>query len=524
MPQSAGRRAGRALVLLLLLSAFAYGSYMRFIAPRGGISGLQLPFLPQKERPFTVVVDSWVGSLPAQLIKIRGYDEELGLNLQIKYQEDDSERLKMLSRGEADFTSIALNSWVRNSGGERADTKAIFKIDDSFGADALVVDSRKIQTINDLIDKRVAYTDNGVGEYFLFYLLRVVGLSPRDIVALPQDNMDKVVAAFREGRADAVVSWEPEITNKLLPIVGAKKLISTREAANLIVDLGVVSERAAQQRSEDVQKFTQAWFAAVNYLSSRPESAFEKLAAALPPDVYGRLTPDDIKAMFGGVKMTSFAENIAVFDVEPLTGYTGPHIWDLIDSVNRVYVSAGKMKNGLDATRAYRADFLAAARGQLDAGGLDPALVGAPAAPKPDAPAAQLDPTQVEHATRAVAQLKVDRVNFDPDSATIRPESFPILDDVVQTMKNFPTYYLIIDGYVHDIYGGKGTPAQMQSLQNFSLKRAEAVAKYIIDKGGFDPKRVIPRGMGASVQVSATDPELNRRTEFKLVEATGAGK
>lgn len=523
MSQSGGRRAGRALVLLLLLSAFAYGAYMRFIAPRGGIGGLNLPFLPQKSRPFTVVVDSWVGSLPAQLIKVRGYDEELGLNLQIKYQENDSERLKMLSRGEADFTSIALNSWVRNSDGGRAAAKAIFKIDDSFGADALVVDSRKIKTINDLIDKRVAYTDNGVGEYFLFYLLRVVGLSPRDIVALPQDNMDKVVAAFREGRADAVVSWEPEITNKLLPIAGAKKLISTREAANLIVDVGVVSERAAQQRSDDIKKFTQAWFAAVNYLSARPESAYEKLAAALPADVYGRLTPDDIKAMFGGVKMTSFEENIAVFDVEPLTGYSGPHIWDLIDSVNRVYVSAGKMKSGLDATRAYRAEFLAAARGQIDAS-LDPALVGGAAGPKPDGPAAQIDPAKVEQATRAVAQLKVDRINFDPDSATIRPESYPILDDVVQTMKNFPTYYLIIDGYVYDIYGGKGTPAQMQSLQNFSLKRAEAVAKYIIDKGGFDPNRVIPRGLGASVQVSATDPELNRRTEFKLVEAAGAGK
>lgn len=524
MPQSSGRRAGRALVLLLLLSAFAYGTYARFIAPRGGISGLRLPFLPHSERPLTVVVDSWVGSLPAQLIKIRGYDEELGLKLQIKYQEDDGERLRMLSRGEADFTSIALNSWVRNSAGQRANAVAVFKIDDSFGADALVVDSRKIQTINDLIDKRVAYTDNGVGEYFLFYLLRVVGLSPRDIVALPQDNMDQVVAAFRDGRADAVVSWEPEITNKLLPIAGAKKLISTREAANLIVDMGIVSERAAQQRSEDVKKFIQAWFAAVNYLNSRPEAAYEKLAAALPADVYGRLTPSDIKAMFGGVKMTSFAENLAVFDVEPQSGYSGPRIWELIDSVNRVYVSAGKLRSGLDAAHAYRADFLAAVRDQDSVAGLDPTTIGGSAAPKPEAPSVEIDPGQVERTTRAVAQLKVDRINFDPDSATIRPESYAILDDIVQTLKNFPTYYLIIDGYVHDIYGGRGTPAQLQALQSFSLKRAEAVAKYIVEKGGFDPKRVIPRGLGASAQVSASDPELNRRTEFKLVEAAGAGK
>lgn len=524
MAQSGGRRIGRAIVLLLLLSAFAFGAYTRFIAPKGGIGGINLPFLPKKDRPLTVVVDSWVGSLPVQLIKARGYDEELGLKIEIKYQENDQERLNMLARGDADFTSIALNSWVRNSEGLRAGTKTIFKIDDSYGADALVVDGNKIKTINDLIDKRVAFTNNGVGEYFLYYLLKIVGLSPRDIVALPQDNMDAVIAAFSDGRADAVVSWEPEITNKLLPIAGARKLVSTREAANLIVDVGVVSDRAMQQRAADLQKFTQAWFTAINYLSSRPDSAYEKLAASLPADVYGSQTAASIKAMFGGVKMTSFAENLNVFDVEPSQGFAGPHIWDLIESVSDVYLNAGKMKTGVSVREAYAADYIAAARGPLGQSALDPALVGGGAGPQPKTPVAEIDPGKVDQATRSVAQLKVDRINFDPDSATIRQESLPVLDDVIETMKNFPTYYLIIDGHVHDVYGGRGTPAQLQSLQNFSLKRAEAVAKYIIEHGGFDANRVIARGMGASKQLSTTDPEQNRRTEFRLVEATTAGK
>lgn len=524
MAGSTGKRVGRAIVLLLLVSAFVFGVYTRFIAPKGGISSLNLPFLPKKERPFTVVVDSWVGSLPIQLIKARGYDQELGLDLQIKYQENDQERLKMLANGDADFTSIALNSWVRNSEGLRTGTKAIFKIDDSYGADALVVNGGKIKTINDLIDKRIAFTDNGVGEYFLYYLLKIVGLSPRDIVALPQANMDAVIAAFRDGSADAVVSWEPEITNRLLPIAGARKLVSTREAANLIVDVGVVSDRAATQRAEDLQKFTQAWFTAINYLSSRPDSAYEKLASALPGDVYGEQSADSIKSMFGGVKMTSFDENVAVFDVEPVDAYNGLLISDLIDSVNRVYVSAGKMKAGINASDSFKADYIAAARSALDQSSLDPAIIGAADDTQLATPLTQIDPGKVDQATRSVAQLKVDSINFDPDSAVIRPESLSVLDDVIQTMKNFPSYYLIIDGHVHDVYGGKGTTAQLQSLQNFSLKRAEAVAKYIIEQGGFDPNRVIARGMGASKQISATDPELNRRTEFRLVEAASAGK
>lgn len=522
MSSSGGRRIGRTIVLLLLFAAFAWGFYTRFLLPKGGLFALNISWLPQRARPFTVVVDSWVGSLPVQLIKARGYDEELGLKIDIKYQENDAERLKMLANGQADFTSIALNSWVRNSESIKGGSKAIFKIDDSYGADGLIVDGAKIKTLNDLIDKRVAFTNGGVGEYFLYYLLKIVGLSPRDIVSLPQENMTAAVAAFKEGRADAVVSWEPEITNQLLPISGARKIVSTREAANLIVDVGVVSERAAGQRADDIAKFTQAWFTAINYLNSRPDSAYERLAQALPAETYGKLSAADIKSMFAGVKMTPFKDNLAIFDLDSNAANVAT-VTDLIDSVNRVYIGAGKIKRGMAAT-AYTTEFLAAAQGPLGQSGLDPALIGSGDG-TPTAPVVKpIDPLQVELITKPVAQLQVDRINFDPDSAVIRPESYAVLDDLIQTMRNFPTYYLSIDGHVHDIYAGKGTTTQLSGLQTFSLKRADAVAKYIIEHGQFDPNRVIARGLGATKQVSATDPEQNRRTEFRLVEAVSAGK
>jgi OOP family OmpA-OmpF porin len=523
MSSPGGRRIGRSIVLLLLLAAFAWGFYARFIVPRGGIGALNLPLLPKSARPFTVVVDSWVGSLPVQLIKARGYDEELGLKIEIKYAESDADRLKMLANGQADFTSIALNSWVRNSESLRAGSQAIFKIDDSYGADALIVNGNKIKTLNDLIDKKVAFTNNGVGEYFLYYLLKIVGLSPRDVVLLPQDSMDEVVAAFKDGRADAVVSWEPEITNQLLPLAGARKLVSTREAANLIVDIGVASDRAIQQRSDDIAKFTQAWFTAVNYLASRPDSAYDRLSQALPSDVYGSLSASDIKAMFSGVKMTPFADNLTVFAVSSDGGKT-VRCDQLIDSVNNVYMAAGKIKHGM-STSAFTGKYIAAAQTALGQGTLDPSLVGGGTGGSGSTTApTKIDPSKVEQVTKAVAQLQVDRINFDPDSAVIRPESYAILDQVIQTMRNFPTYYLSIDGYVHDIYGGRGTGSQLQGLQAFSLKRAEAVGKYITEHGGLDANRVIVRGLGATKQVSATDPEQNRRTEFRLVEAVSAGR
>lgn len=99
---------------------------------------------------------------------------------------------------------------------------------------------------------------------------------------------------------------------------------------------------------------------------------------------------------------------------------------------------------------------------------------------------------------------------FDLDSATIRPESKPVLDEVVTMLRSEPGWKLTIEGHT-DSTG----PAE-HNLQ-LSRQRADAV-KACLTAAGIDAARLRTAGFGASKPVSANTTELgrarNRRVEL----------
>lgn len=102
---------------------------------------------------------------------------------------------------------------------------------------------------------------------------------------------------------------------------------------------------------------------------------------------------------------------------------------------------------------------------------------------------------------------------FDFDKWDIKPESYAIIDEIVDQMMSRPRLRLEIQGHTDNI----GTVEYNQAL---SERRAKAVYDALVQRG-VDPKRLRWRGFGMSQPVAPNDTEegraLNRRTQFVIL-------
>jgi len=112
-------------------------------------------------------------------------------------------------------------------------------------------------------------------------------------------------------------------------------------------------------------------------------------------------------------------------------------------------------------------------------------------------------------------EIKItQQIHFAFDKAIIRPESYPVCDAVTDVLKKNPDIKLEIQGHTDD----KGPPAYNKKL---SQQRADAVRKYIVDKG-IAPSRLTAMGYGMErplvPNTSPVNRALNRRVQFMRTE------
>jgi outer membrane protein OmpA-like peptidoglycan-associated protein len=108
----------------------------------------------------------------------------------------------------------------------------------------------------------------------------------------------------------------------------------------------------------------------------------------------------------------------------------------------------------------------------------------------------------------------LEPIQFEYNKATIKPVSFPILDEVVILMKARPEINIGVYGHTDNV-GGKA--------YNVRLSKARAVAcvDYLVKKG-VDQARLESEGFGPDKPVGDNKTEegraKNRRVEFKVIE------
>lgn len=109
--------------------------------------------------------------------------------------------------------------------------------------------------------------------------------------------------------------------------------------------------------------------------------------------------------------------------------------------------------------------------------------------------------------------IQLKGVNFDNDSAAIRPDARPILDEAVATLRRYPQLRVEVAGHTDD-------RASDDYNLDLSRRRAQAVVDYFVQMG-VDAARLAPKGYGKSTPVAenttATGRAVNRRVELRIL-------
>ncbi|MGE5527578.1 MAG: OmpA family protein [Patescibacteria group bacterium] len=112
------------------------------------------------------------------------------------------------------------------------------------------------------------------------------------------------------------------------------------------------------------------------------------------------------------------------------------------------------------------------------------------------------------------------RISFDFNSSRIKPDSYPMLNQIAEALKSHPNMGLKIVGHTDSI-------GSNEYNLKLSLARARSVKEYLVKKSGIDPNRIEIAGMGEEQPIADNETEkgraLNRRVEFVWLEIAVAG-
>ncbi len=140
-----------------------------------------------------------------------------------------------------------------------------------------------------------------------------------------------------------------------------------------------------------------------------------------------------------------------------------------------------------------------------------------PAGLKVDANGCPIEVSEKETQLLDTGMIRLQNINFDTNKASLKPESFPVLDEVAAILLQYPALNLEIGGHTDNT----GTKVKNVTL---SEARAKSVLGYLLQKyPTLDGSHFTTVGYGPMVPVAPNGTALgrakNRRVEFKVTNA-----
>ena len=240
--------------------------------------------------PVTIALQEWLGYGPFYLAQEKGFLKEEGIDL-IFVDEQESARSDAFKQGMLDFEGGSIDMLISKTA-QGAPVVAVMEIDQSFGADAIVA-AENIKKIEDLPGKKVALNRDNVGETFISTLFYKKGLSFDSVIIVPR-LLEEIAEAFLAGKADACVTWEPQVS-EALKRPGAHILASTRDYPGVIIDTLNVRRDLLESNPELVKKVMRAWFKGLKYYKEHPLEASEIISK------YYKITPEQYRKQVDGL-------------------------------------------------------------------------------------------------------------------------------------------------------------------------------------------------------------------------------
>jgi NitT/TauT family transport system substrate-binding protein len=303
----------------------------------GASFGLVLP--AAAEDTIRALAPTWPGFAPVFVAMDKGYFKELGLTVEFSFEDDRSNVLAAMARGDID---VDMRTVGEHQGRPRIDATPgiiIGTIDKSVGGDGVIADGT-IATVEDLKGKTVAVEPNIPARLLLQLALKEKGLSLQDLKVVDIATAD-TVAVFADTSISAIGSYEPFMSQAISNITdrNGKLLISSKDS-DIIIDVITAREDDLATNPQKYANFLTGIYKAVAFYKTDPD-AFIALAAP-----HYNLSEAEVKAILDtSLSYTTLADAKALIGTKDAPGA----LTAIFDTVMQLNVENGAADTALKA-------------------------------------------------------------------------------------------------------------------------------------------------------------------------------
>lgn len=400
--------------------------------------------------------------------------------------------------GAIDLLWVTMDALPTEAGNYGENVKFLFQTDWSRGGDAIVVKG-PINSVGDLLGKKIAVAEGTPSHTFLLWMLDMAGLTVQDVEIVIVPSAIDAATTFKSGSVDAAVVWSPDDGACVQKVAGSKILINTKQATHIIADGFMVKESVYNQKKEQLRKLVEGWLKGSDEINTNPTAKEQAVSILMEGLKIDRVLAEK---SIDNVRLTTYGDNMDFFGMNP--AYTNVKGEDLYNKMGKVY----------SALRLADKSKIPAYSSVVDVAFLKSINLTNGSVAVAETQKTFTKATAQEATGTAIASKPV-RVTFPSGSATLDENAKELIGlKFVDDARAFPNARIRIEG---------NTDAVGDRVSNIALSKARAnsVVSYLVREHGMDANRFVVVGNGPDKPIcedaSAGCYAKNRRTDFQIL-------
>ncbi len=397
---------------------------------------------------------------------------------------DYGKRLEDLSSGALQMAAFPIDALLKAS--ERTGSlpaTIVALIDETRGADALVAYKAKYPNVDALnsADTKFVLVGDSPSETLVRMLMHDFRLDQVTASSfLRVGNEKEVMARYKKTTpqsTEVYVTWEPTVS-QMLENEQLHVLVDSAAQSGTIVDALVVSRDYLIKNEPVVKSVLESYFRTL--YSINEQSRLVQLVMDDASQGGSSLTQQQAERLVDGIAWKNTQENLAHFGLRdaPVT-----HVEDMIDRIKRVLMETGgiaKDPTDGESSRLFNEQALR----DLDAAGFHPGVSPEEVRENPELPAL----TQEQWSKLVpVGTAQVPPLIYARGTARLTPPSLAKLDDLVENLKSWPNYYVMVRGNASSV-------GDAEANRQLAQQRAEAALDYLLSKGVAASRMLVMEG------------------------------
>ncbi len=246
-----------------------------------GLAMLGVPAGSQAMRDVTFIVVNNLFSTPAFVAVENGYWLDQGLNVKLKLTASGRQVTQALQAGEAQFGHASLSTTTasaRASGNLIKGVMPYFNAAEYVALGGRAIIGRKDRGIDPgdpktMLGKKIAHLTGSTNEVYMreWFSKNRLDISKSQLVSVPVEDMPITIG---QGLVDAVVPWEPYISQAIRELGGNAAVVSRGEPGLVTDVIGVVANEDWIKKNYDLlEKFSIGIAQAAQFIRRNPKAA-----------------------------------------------------------------------------------------------------------------------------------------------------------------------------------------------------------------------------------------------------------